>query len=62
MLYSYIEKNLEGSSNPRVQGSPLKGTLNSYWGYRIGDYRIIADIIDFEIKIVIVEMGHRKDI
>ncbi len=62
MLYSYIEKNLEGTSNPRNYGVPLKGSLNSYWRYRVGDYRIIADIIDLEVKIIIIEVGHRKDI
>lgn len=62
MLYSYIEKNLEGTENPRIFGSPLKGTLKSYWRYRIGDYRLIADINDSEIKIIIIEIGHGKDI
>ena len=62
MLYSYIEKTLQGTENPRMLGSSLKGTLKSYWRYRIGDYRIIADINDSEIVIIVIEVGHRKEI
>ncbi len=62
MIYSYIEKNFEGTSNPRNYGTPSIGSLNSYWRYRVGGYRIIADINDFEFKIIIIEVGHRKDI
>ncbi len=62
MIYGYIKKNLEGTSTPRMSGKALKGNLKEYWRYRVGDYRIIAEIDDCEIKIIIIEIGHRKDI
>ena len=62
MLFAYIKKNLEGSINPREFGAPLKGALKEYWRYRVGDYRIIADINDREVRIIIIEIGHRKEI
>lgn len=39
-----------------------KSHLKEYWRYRIGNYRIIADIDHHEIKIIIFNTGHRKDI
>ena len=62
MIYGYLKKNLEDTSNPRLFGKSLKGNLRNYWRYRVGDYRIIAKINDDEIKIIVIEVGHRKDI
>lgn len=62
MIYSYLEKNLENTENPRLLGKSLKGSLKDYWRYRVGDYRIIAEINDIDIKIIIIEIGHRSSI
>ena len=62
LLLSYIEKNINGTTEPRSYGGPLKGNLINYWRYRVGDYRIIAEINDYEVKILIIEVGHRKEI
>ena len=62
IIISWIAKNLENTNDPRVMGKSLKGNLNDYWRYRIGNYRIIAEINDDEVKILIIEVGHRKDI
>ena len=62
IIVNWITKNLENTNDPRVFGKALKGNLKDYWRYRIGDYRIIAEINDAEVKILIIEIGHRKDI
>jgi mRNA interferase RelE/StbE len=62
IIVNWITKNLENTNDPRVFGKALKGNLKDYWRYRIGDYRIIAEINDDEVKILIIEIGHRKDI
>ncbi|MGU5699893.1 type II toxin-antitoxin system RelE family toxin [Aeromonas allosaccharophila] len=48
--------------NPRDAGKALTGTLRTYWRYRVGDYRVICDIIDNELVIVAVVIGHRSDV
>jgi mRNA interferase RelE/StbE len=53
LIIAWIEKNLEKTKNPRKSGKALKGSLNSYWRYRIGSYRIIAEIQDKYIKIIL---------
>jgi mRNA interferase RelE/StbE len=49
--------------NPRPQNSKrLSGELSDYWRLRTGDYRVIYQIKDQQLKIVVVRAGHRKDI
>lgn len=62
IILAWIEKNLVGIDNPKIHGKALKGNLRNYWRYKIGDYRIITEINNDEIKIIVVGIGHRKDI
>ena len=62
LIISWIEKNLSNTDKPKVTGKALKGNLKDYWRYRVGNYRILADIKDEEIKIIIINIGHRKEI
>jgi len=61
-IIAWIEKNLINTEDPRALGKGLKGNLKEYWRYRVGNYRILADIDNDEIKIIIVNIGHRKDV
>lgn len=62
MIMAWINKNLVQTDNPRQQGKALKGELKEYWRYRVGNYRLLADIHDEAIEIIIIQIGHRKDI
>jgi len=46
---------------PRSVGKPLSGD-SKLWRYRVGDYRILANISDHEVLILVVHIGHRRDI
>lgn len=49
--------------DPRSIGEALKGSeLGDLWKYRVGDYRIIANIEDSRICIVIVRVGNRREV
>jgi mRNA interferase RelE/StbE len=48
--------------NPKDFGDGLVGDKNGLWRYRIGDYRIIAEIKQKEIIILIVDIGHRREV
>ena len=61
-IKKWIEKNLEGCENPRKYGSALEGELKTFWRYRVGDYRIVADIQDDKILILIVDVDKRNDV
>lgn len=62
LIIGWIEKNLEGCTDPRKYGKNLTGTKSGEWRYRIGNYRIICKIEDKKVIIMILEVGHRKNI
>ena len=61
-ISNWIDKSLEGCENPRKYGLALHGNLKGKWRYRVGDYRLIAEIHDEEILILIVDVDKRNDI
>ncbi|NNC71992.1 MAG: type II toxin-antitoxin system RelE/ParE family toxin [Sphingomonadaceae bacterium] len=50
------------TENPRVRGRAMAGKYAGHWRYRIGDYRVIARIEDGLMVIVVIAIGHRRDI
>jgi mRNA interferase RelE/StbE len=58
----FIDRLIE-TDNPRSHGKALQGKrYTGLWRYRIGDYRLICQIKDGELIILLLEIGHRKDI
>lgn len=62
IIKTWIEKNLVGCENPRVHGKGSTANRSGQWRYRVGDYRILADIQDNELVLVFVDVGHRSRI
>ena len=62
LILGWIRKNLEGCNNPRIHGKALVANKSGQWRYRIGDYRILAEINDVEVVILVVNIGHRREI
>jgi len=62
LIIAWLDKNLQGCKNPRLHGKSLTGNKKGYWRYRVGSYRIIADIQDNIVRIEIVNIGHRREI
>ena len=60
IIKAWIEKNLMGCENPRLHGKGLTANKSGQWRYRVGDYRILAEIRDNELVLVLVEAGHRS--
>ena len=48
--------------NPRSRGKAMTGSLAGLWRYRIGDYRAVCAIEDDTLVVLVVDVGHRKDI
>ena len=62
LIYAWVGKNLVNCTNPYAIGKPLVGDHKGTWRYRVGNYRIIADIQDEKLIILIIAVGDRKDI
>ena len=58
-ILRWINKNLEGCDDPRRFGKALTGDRSGEWSYRVGSYRILAEIIDETVIIEIFKVGNR---
>lgn len=55
-------KRVKRLSDPRQMGGALSGELKGLWKYRVGDYRIVCNIQDSELIVLVIHTGHRKDV
>ncbi len=60
-IHDYIKK-LIANNNPRSFGKGLTGDKSGWWRYRIGNYRVICRLEDHRLVVVIIAVGHRKEI
>ena len=58
-IINFLDKILK---NPRATGKALRGNLSGLWRYRVGDYRIICKMEQNEVIILVISVGHRKDV
>ena len=50
------------ATDPRSSGKALRGDHAGLWRYRIGDYRVICEIRDETVSVLVVRIGHRKEV
>lgn len=62
LIIGWLEKNIQNCENPRVHGKALVENKSGQWRYRVGDYRLICEIKDDEIIVLVLEIGHRREI
>jgi mRNA interferase RelE/StbE len=62
-IVRFLRERVANMDDPRSTGKALVGpTLSGLWRYRVGDYRIFCRIEDEKIYIVVVEIGHRREV
>ena len=62
-ILTFLRERLAVIDDPRSIGEALRGdALGEYWKYRIGDYRIVSRIVDRRILILVLRIGHRRDV
>ncbi len=62
-ITGFLRQRLATLDDPRSTGKALTGPqLGAYWRYRVGDYRIICEIQDSRLCILVIEVGNRRDI
>jgi mRNA interferase RelE/StbE len=61
-IQRFLRERLLSADNPRQWGKPLRGERRDLWRYRVGNYRLICDIQDERVVVLILEIGHRKDV
>jgi mRNA interferase RelE/StbE len=58
----FLEGKVAELDDPRSLGKPLSGSFSGLWRYRVGDYRAIVSIKDDLLCVLVLKVGHRKDI
>lgn len=53
---------IESLEDPRVRGKALTGPLRGLWRYRVGDYRIVCDLVDSQLVVLVIDIDHRSSI
>ena len=61
-ILTWLRNTLATDKDPRRYGTSLKGRMKGLWRYRVSDYRIISQIQDDRVLVLIVRIGHRRDI
>ena len=59
-ILDYMEKRIARADNPRTFGKPLRHSKFGLWRYRVRDYRIICQLQDAKLVVLVVAIGHRS--
>ena len=62
LITGWLRKNIEGCTDPRIHGKGLTSNRSGEWRYRVGNYRVIAEIKDEQVIVLVVAIGHRSNI
>lgn len=62
LIIGWLRKNIDNCDNPRVHGKALSSNRKGQWRYRVGDYRILAEIEDDIVLVLVISIGHRSEI
>ena len=61
-IRAYLEDKIAKLDDVRSQGKALTGPFGGLWRYRVGDFRIICDIIDKRLVVLVVKVEHRSSV
>lgn len=61
-IVRFLEVHVARSANPRQFGKALSGDKAGLWSYRVGSYRIVCLLEDERLVVVVVSVGHRRDV
>ncbi|MDA8163356.1 MAG: type II toxin-antitoxin system RelE/ParE family toxin [Desulfobacteraceae bacterium] len=61
-ILAFLYQRVATLDNPRSIGAALKGPLGTFWKYRVGDHRIICDIRDSLLTILVLRIGNRRGV
>jgi mRNA interferase RelE/StbE len=61
-IVDFMDERVATSVNPRTIGKALQGPLGDLWRYRVGDFRVICDIQDKVLTILVLRVGNRREV
>ena len=61
-IVDYMDERVAALDNPRSAGRALAGPLGGLWRYRVGNSRVICDIQDGVLRVLVVKIGDRREV
>ncbi|MGH9343249.1 MAG: type II toxin-antitoxin system RelE family toxin [Terriglobia bacterium] len=61
-IIGFLRERVQPAEDARQLGKALHGDKQGLWRYRVGDYRIICDVRNSDQQVVVLAIGHRKDV
>lgn len=61
-IIDYMDERIAGQQNPRSAGKALTGPLGGLWRYRVGDCRVICDLQNGALRVLVVQIGNRREV
>ncbi len=61
-IVDFMDERVAPSENPPGMGKALKGPLDDLWRYRVGDYRVLCDIQDGVLTVLVLHAGNRRGV
>ncbi len=61
-ITKFLRERLAATDNPRNTGKALSGPLGGLWRYRVGDYRLICEIQDGVLCVLVLKIGNRQEV
>lgn len=61
-ILNYMDQRVAPLEDARTMGKALRGPLGEFWRYRVGEYRVICQFHDQELRVLVVRVGSRKDV
>lgn len=61
-ILDFMDKRIAPLGDPRSTGKALRGPMGEFWRYRVGDFRIICQIRDKALVVLVVRIGDRKEV
>ena len=62
VILRYFRERIATDEDPRRFGKPLSRELAGLWRYRINNYRMICNIEDNKLTVLVLSVGHRKNV
>jgi len=61
-ILDFLDNRVAPQQDPRTVGKALTGPLGALWRYRIGGYRVICEIQHHTVTILVIQIGHRREV
>jgi mRNA interferase RelE/StbE len=61
-IVDFMDERVSQGDDPRTLGKALKGSLGDLWRYRVGDYRILCDIEEQVLTVLVLQIGNRREV